>query len=185
MLLPEELWGDPSFGPPPRPLERRHRPDGAGGSATRAHHPRPPRPLGHDQARWGIGRMSYRVPPGLYAVGEPDADVAGPGLGQLQAELRPPAPRARPAATPGSWCSTPGASTSGARPARAPSAPTSSCGGCRHAGLRRIVAHRTLVAPAARRDRGERPRGARGAAGFAWSTGRCGPATCRPFSTPA
>ncbi len=25
-------------------------------------------------ARWGIGRMDYRVTPGLYAVGEPDAD---------------------------------------------------------------------------------------------------------------
>jgi acetyl-CoA decarbonylase/synthase complex subunit gamma len=28
--------------------------------------------LGAWKARWGIGRMSYIVPPGLYAVGEPD-----------------------------------------------------------------------------------------------------------------
>ena len=30
--------------------------------------------LGRWQARWGIGRMSYLVPPGLYAIGVPDAD---------------------------------------------------------------------------------------------------------------
>jgi hypothetical protein len=28
--------------------------------------------LGSWKARWGIGRMSYLVPPGLYAIGEPD-----------------------------------------------------------------------------------------------------------------
>jgi CO dehydrogenase/acetyl-CoA synthase delta subunit len=30
--------------------------------------------LGSWKARWGIGRMSYLVPPGLYALGEPAAD---------------------------------------------------------------------------------------------------------------
>lgn len=30
--------------------------------------------LGGWKARWGIGRMSYLVPPGLYAIGAPDAD---------------------------------------------------------------------------------------------------------------
>jgi acetyl-CoA decarbonylase/synthase complex subunit gamma len=30
--------------------------------------------LGAWKARWGIGRLSYLVPPGLYAVGEPAAD---------------------------------------------------------------------------------------------------------------
>jgi hypothetical protein len=30
--------------------------------------------LGHWQMRWGLGRMRYRVAPGLYAVGAPDAD---------------------------------------------------------------------------------------------------------------
>jgi hypothetical protein len=30
--------------------------------------------LGGFRARWGIGRMSYKVNPGLYAVGAPDAD---------------------------------------------------------------------------------------------------------------
>jgi len=29
--------------------------------------------LGHWRVRWGIGRMRYLVPPGLYAVGAPDA----------------------------------------------------------------------------------------------------------------
>lgn len=28
--------------------------------------------VGRWQARWGIGRMRYLVPPGLYAIGEPD-----------------------------------------------------------------------------------------------------------------
>ncbi len=28
--------------------------------------------LGTCRVRWGIGRMSYTVEPGLYAVGEPD-----------------------------------------------------------------------------------------------------------------
>ncbi len=28
--------------------------------------------LGSFKARWGVGRMSYTVPPGLYAVGDPD-----------------------------------------------------------------------------------------------------------------
>ena len=31
--------------------------------------------LGAWKARWGIGRMSYIVPPGLYAIGEPDRDA--------------------------------------------------------------------------------------------------------------
>jgi len=31
--------------------------------------------LGAWKARWGIGRMSYIVPPGLYAIGEPDQDA--------------------------------------------------------------------------------------------------------------
>jgi len=31
--------------------------------------------LGGWKARWGIGRMSYIVPPGLYAIGEPDAEA--------------------------------------------------------------------------------------------------------------
>jgi len=30
--------------------------------------------LGSWKARWGIGRMSYLVPPGLYAIGEPTTD---------------------------------------------------------------------------------------------------------------
>lgn len=30
--------------------------------------------LGACKARWGIGRMSYMVPPGLYAIGRPTAD---------------------------------------------------------------------------------------------------------------
>jgi hypothetical protein len=30
--------------------------------------------LGHWQMRWGLGRMRYRVAPGLYAVGAPDDD---------------------------------------------------------------------------------------------------------------
>jgi hypothetical protein len=30
--------------------------------------------LGAWKARWGIGRLSYIVPPGLYAIGEPDRD---------------------------------------------------------------------------------------------------------------
>ncbi len=30
--------------------------------------------IGSFKARWGIGRMSYRVAPGLYAVGDPGAD---------------------------------------------------------------------------------------------------------------
>jgi hypothetical protein len=30
--------------------------------------------LGHWRMRWGLGRMHYRVAPGLYAVGAPDAD---------------------------------------------------------------------------------------------------------------
>ena len=30
--------------------------------------------LGHWQMRWGIGRMRYRIAPGLYAVGSPEAD---------------------------------------------------------------------------------------------------------------
>ncbi|AJE04814.1 acetyl-CoA synthase subunit gamma [Geobacter pickeringii] len=30
--------------------------------------------LGAWKARWGIGRMSYLVPPGLYAIGDPGAD---------------------------------------------------------------------------------------------------------------
>ena len=30
--------------------------------------------LGHWQMRWGIGRMRYRIAPGLYAVGQPAAD---------------------------------------------------------------------------------------------------------------
>jgi acetyl-CoA decarbonylase/synthase complex subunit gamma len=31
--------------------------------------------LGGWKARWGIGRMSYIVPPGLYAIGEPDREA--------------------------------------------------------------------------------------------------------------
>ena len=31
--------------------------------------------LGACKARWGIGRMSYMVPPGLYAIGRPTADA--------------------------------------------------------------------------------------------------------------
>lgn len=31
--------------------------------------------LGSWKARWGIGRMTYIVPPGLYAIGRPDADA--------------------------------------------------------------------------------------------------------------
>jgi len=31
--------------------------------------------LGSWKARWGIGRLSYIVPPGLYAIGAPDADA--------------------------------------------------------------------------------------------------------------
>lgn len=31
--------------------------------------------LGGWKARWGIGRMSYIVPPGLYAIGSPDQDA--------------------------------------------------------------------------------------------------------------
>ncbi len=31
--------------------------------------------LGACKARWGIGRLTYLVPPGLYAVGTPDADA--------------------------------------------------------------------------------------------------------------
>ncbi|MDZ4184339.1 MAG: mercury methylation corrinoid protein HgcA [Desulfuromonadales bacterium] len=31
--------------------------------------------LGACKARWGIGRMHYLVPPGLYAIGSPDADA--------------------------------------------------------------------------------------------------------------
>jgi hypothetical protein len=31
--------------------------------------------IGACKARWGIGRMSYLVPPGLYAMGEPDAQA--------------------------------------------------------------------------------------------------------------
>jgi hypothetical protein len=31
--------------------------------------------LGAWKARWGIGRLSYIVPPGLYAIGEPDRDA--------------------------------------------------------------------------------------------------------------
>ena len=31
--------------------------------------------LGAWKTRWGIGRMRYTVPPGLYAVGEPGADA--------------------------------------------------------------------------------------------------------------
>ncbi len=31
--------------------------------------------LGSWKARWGIGRMSYIVPPGLYAIGTPDEDA--------------------------------------------------------------------------------------------------------------
>lgn len=31
--------------------------------------------LGACKARWGIGRMHYIVPPGLYAIGMPDADA--------------------------------------------------------------------------------------------------------------
>ncbi|SDL51390.1 CO dehydrogenase/acetyl-CoA synthase delta subunit [Geoalkalibacter ferrihydriticus] len=31
--------------------------------------------LGHWQMRWGIGRLRYRIAPGLYAVGCPDADA--------------------------------------------------------------------------------------------------------------
>ena len=31
--------------------------------------------LGACKARWGIGRMHYLVPPGLYAIGTPDADA--------------------------------------------------------------------------------------------------------------
>ena len=31
--------------------------------------------LGACMARWGIGRMQYLVPPGLYAIGTPDADT--------------------------------------------------------------------------------------------------------------
>jgi hypothetical protein len=34
--------------------------------------------LGHWQMRWGLGRTRYRVAPGLYAIGTPDAD--GPVL---------------------------------------------------------------------------------------------------------
>lgn len=30
--------------------------------------------FGAFKARWGVGRMNYTVPPGLYALGEPDAD---------------------------------------------------------------------------------------------------------------
>ena len=30
--------------------------------------------LGACKARWGINRMNYIVPPGLYAVGQPEAD---------------------------------------------------------------------------------------------------------------
>ncbi|VBB07726.1 co dehydrogenase/acetyl-coa synthase delta subunit tim barrel [Lucifera butyrica] len=30
--------------------------------------------LGAWKARWGIGRMNYKIPPGLYGVGNPDAD---------------------------------------------------------------------------------------------------------------
>lgn len=30
--------------------------------------------LGHWQMRWGLGRMRYRVAPGLYAIGAPDPD---------------------------------------------------------------------------------------------------------------
>ncbi|MBP2649433.1 MAG: carbon monoxide dehydrogenase-like protein, corrinoid/iron-sulfur protein [Firmicutes bacterium] len=30
--------------------------------------------LGSWKARWGIGRMNYKVPPGLYAIGNPDAE---------------------------------------------------------------------------------------------------------------
>ena len=30
--------------------------------------------LGAWKMRWGIGRMNYRVEPGLYAVGQPDSD---------------------------------------------------------------------------------------------------------------
>ncbi|HPX61802.1 MAG TPA: mercury methylation corrinoid protein HgcA [Deltaproteobacteria bacterium] len=32
--------------------------------------------LGACKVRWGIGRMGYIVPPGLYAIGTPDADAA-------------------------------------------------------------------------------------------------------------
>ena len=32
--------------------------------------------LGACKARWGIGRMHYLVPPGLYAIGTPDTDAA-------------------------------------------------------------------------------------------------------------
>ena len=32
--------------------------------------------LGGWKARWGIGRMDYKVEPGLYAVGKPDGDCA-------------------------------------------------------------------------------------------------------------
>lgn len=35
---------------------------------------RPEDHWGTFKARWGVGRMDYRVPPGLYAVGTPDAD---------------------------------------------------------------------------------------------------------------
>jgi len=31
--------------------------------------------LGACKARWGIGRMGYMVPPGLYAIGRPTADA--------------------------------------------------------------------------------------------------------------
>ena len=127
--------------------------------------------LGTLKARWGIGRMRYTVVPGLYALGAPDR--TSPVL--VTANFKMSFDRLRRAvggSTPGSWSWTPRGSTSGARRARAPSAPTS-CIGARGRAAGRSRRASQADPAAAGGTRRQRPPGARAESAGAWSTVRC------------
>ena len=100
----------------------------------------------HILARWGVNRSGHRVEPGLYALGSPAAD--SPVFVTANYTLSFDALRsALPGVTATSWSWTPRASTSGARRARAPLAPTSWCSASRPPRLRTSSSHRTLILP--------------------------------------
>jgi hypothetical protein len=43
--------------------------------------------LGAWKVRWGIGRMNYKINPGLYAIGKPDHTSPVLGKRELQADI--------------------------------------------------------------------------------------------------
>lgn len=115
--------------------------------------------LGGWKVRWGIGRMTYKVNPGLYAVGQPDA--TSPVLVSANYKLTFDALRKElvgldcwllilDTKAVNVWCAA-GKGTFGT---------SELVERIQKTGLGTVVTHRKLILPAAWRCPGERPRGA-------------------------